>query len=42
MQRVARQKGVVTLAGKRNAVQVPDDGSAVRPRLIEHGLQTMR
>ena len=25
MQRVARRKGVVTLAGKRNAVQVPDE-----------------
>jgi hypothetical protein len=42
MQRVARRKGIVTLAGKRNPAQVPEDGSAVRPRLIEHGLQSMR
>jgi hypothetical protein len=42
MQRVARRKGIVTLAGKRNPMQVPEDGSAVRPHLIEHGLQSMR
>jgi hypothetical protein len=42
MQRVARRKGIVTPAGKRNPVQVPEDGSAVRPRLIEAGLQSMR
>jgi hypothetical protein len=42
MQRVAIRKDIVTLAGKRNPVQVPEDGSAVRPRLIEHGLQNMR
>jgi hypothetical protein len=42
MQRVARRKGIVTPAGKWNPVQVPEDGSAVRPRLIEAGLQSMR
>jgi hypothetical protein len=39
---MARREGVVTLSGKRNPVQVAKDGSAVRPRLIEHGFQSMR
>ena len=41
MQRMARGKGILTFAGKRDAMDVPNDRSTVRPGLVEHKLQTM-
>jgi hypothetical protein len=41
VQRMARGKGILTFAGKRDAVDVPDDRTATRPALVEHKLQTM-
>ena len=41
MQRMAGGKGILTFAGKRDAMEMSDDGSTVRPGLVEQKFQAM-